>query len=63
MFNVPYNLELFKDYAEKLENSSQYISSNFDIIMNSKAPSIDFLKFASDKLQLLLIGGSIPLQR
>lgn len=50
MFNVPYNLDLFKEYAEKMEHSSEYVCSSLDLIMNSKAPSIDFLKYASYNL-------------
>ena len=35
MFNVPYNLDLFKDYSEKIENSSKSIATNMDLIYNS----------------------------
>jgi len=58
MFNCPYDLKKFKNYAEDpLNHSPKKVALN----ENSKTPSIDLLQYASYKLNLLLIGGSIPI--
>ena len=64
MFNCPYNPPLFKNYSEKLEDSQKIKTDSLTkLLSTSKSPTIDFLKFASKSLNILLIGGSIPLTK
>ena len=64
MFNCPYNPPLFKSYSEKIEDIENNKQTPKDILnFPGPAPTIDFLKFASKELDILLIGGSIPINK
>ena len=62
MFNSPYNKEFWDKYSENTSDCMSSLESLTieDILQKSKAPSIDFLKWASKELELTIIGGSIP---
>lgn len=62
MFNSPYNKEYWNDLAENIEECLPSLDSiELDhIIQHSKAPTIDMLKWASKRLSMTIIGGSIP---
>ena len=62
MFNCPYNKQFWDSYSENVSHCIPNLDSlSFeDIITTSKSPSIDLLKWASKKLDLTIIGGSIP---
>lgn len=64
MFNCPFNKEYFKKFAEDfsaIKNPKKI--ENFEQLEKSPTPSIDFLQFVSESLQIFLIGGSIPVKR
>jgi omega-amidase len=63
MFNCPYNPPLFKEYSEKWEDVEKKEFSSFESLLKTETPSVNFLKFASKKLDVMLIGGSIPLSK
>jgi omega-amidase len=62
MFNCPYNKEFWDSYSENTSDClTQLDSLSFeDIMTTSKSPSIDLFKWASKKLDMTIIGGSIP---
>lgn len=61
MFNSPYQLDLFHSYAENEKNCLESVHklSLEEILSDSKAPTIDFLKWASQSLEMTIVGGSI----
>lgn len=63
MFNCPYNINLFKSYAESVNDLNDKDRGMDSILSDSKSPSIEFLRRASQEFNILLVGGSIPEER
>lgn len=58
MFACPYKTSTFMENSESVHEMKNI--SNFEELRSSKNPIVDFLQFASKKLDIFLVGGSYP---